>query len=108
MDFAGTPPTKQAIIRPIGDPTDIIGWLFLKDKDNGERHRGKLPFLLGCECPEPAILSPTIDPPHLIGWLFLTDQDNGERSASSASPKSATLHPRLDPSDLIGWLFLKD
>jgi hypothetical protein len=90
------------------DPTDIIGWLFLKDKDIGERHRGKLPFLLGCECPEPAILSPTIDPPDLIGWLFLMDQDNGERSASSASPKSATLHPRLDPSDLIGLLFLKD
>jgi hypothetical protein len=71
-------PPKPIIVRPIKDPTDLIGWLFLKDKGNGERHRN--------------------DP----------IQDNGERSASSTSPKSASLHRSLDPSDLIGWLFLKD
>ena len=34
-----SPPSEQIIVRPILDPADIIGRSFLKDQDNGERHR---------------------------------------------------------------------
>jgi hypothetical protein len=120
-------PPKLMVVRPIKDPTDLIGWLFLKDQDNGEchrdevshllgcerRHRDELSHLLGCEYPEPAIVSPILDPTDLIGWLFLKDQDNGERlstspptgerSSPTAPSKTVIARPILNPADFIGW-----
>jgi hypothetical protein len=128
-----SPPPKTIL-----DPADLIGWLFLKDQDNGERSASS------SSPPKPMIVRPIKDPTDLIGWLFLKDKDNGERLSHLLEreyPKPATVSPISDPAgerhrvqmlpngerpsssptikpvavrstidttDLVGWLFLKD
>ena len=72
-------PIEPAIVRLIMDSTDLIGWLFLKDKDDGERHCVQMMTYHGSNGSEPIIGCPTSDPADLIGWLFLKDQGNGKR-----------------------------
>jgi hypothetical protein len=99
------PPPKMVIGCSILDAADLIGWLFLMDKDNGERPSSSSPP------PKPIIARPIKDPTDLIGWLSLKDKGNGERhrdDLSSLLGRECSTRSHIDPADRIVWLFDKD